>query len=66
MSPCSTINITLHDAVVLLSRKITHATDRQIVDMLYDLVGHDHLCNFKIVPEYVENDDRNYKDGDLG
>ena len=60
-SPYSTMQITKNDALGIIMKKLLTATDEQIEDMLFDLVGRDWLNNFIIVNEYDDVEEDSYE-----
>ena len=57
MGAKSTCDITKEDAVCEIVKHLLKASDRQLEEVLEDLVGDDYLLNFSIVIEYLDEDE---------
>lgn len=60
MGACSTMDITREDAMTEIMSHLFHASDDEIAEVLYELVGHRRLYNFCIVSEYKEPDENGW------
>jgi len=56
MGAKSTCDITKEDALSEIMKHLLKASDRQLEEVLEDLVGDDYLLNFSIVTEYLDDD----------
>lgn len=52
MGAYSTMEITRQDAISVILQNLHTASDEEISDMLFELVGRKNLHNFKIVADY--------------
>ena len=63
MSVYTTCEITKEDALELIMKILSFATNKQLADMLFDLYAEDTLYNFKIINNYEDSDwDHKYCD----
>ena len=64
MGAHSTLNITREDAIAEAIKSLATATDEELEEALFELVGDKKLTNFRIVPEYTDEWCPHY--GDFG
>ncbi len=61
MGAYSTMDITRDDAIESILRELENATDEQISDTLFALIGDKWIHNFNIVENYSEKDTIQYR-----
>jgi membrane-bound lytic murein transglycosylase B len=62
MSVYTTLDVTRSDAIMAIVQRVVSATDEQLAEMLFELVGREGiqdsmLANFRIVSDYNDSEE---------